>query len=92
MYEEGAFSKSVSDLTISGGLAVDIPKGTKMQGLSAGASDGAAAPQQVSTVDVYAVEAASAGDTAMRVQYINEGCYVGANPDPITTGCTFSSL
>jgi len=92
LYENGAFSKTVSDLTVSGGLAVDIPKGTKLTGFSASTADEDASLQQASPVDVYAVEEAAAGSTSLRVQYVNEGCYVGANPDPVTIGCKFFSF
>jgi hypothetical protein len=91
LYEEGAFSKTQSNLTIDGGLTVAIPKGTKLQGV-AGSDDVSA--QQVSSsapVDVYAVADYAIGDTTIKVQYINEGCYVGANPDPITIGCLSST-
>lgn len=87
IYEEGSFSKTVSDLTIDGGLAVDVPQGTVFEGVPF--TDGAttATARQASTVRVFAYNAASAGDTTLSVQYFDEGCYVGANPDPETAGC-----
>lgn len=80
MYQEGSFSKTVSDLTVADGLPVEIPQGTKLTGSSG---------DNVTSVEVfaYAAEGYPAGATSIRVQYVNEGCYVGANPDPVTEGC-----
>ena len=88
IYENGAYSKSVSDLTVTSGLTVDVPKGTKFEGSAYSASSGGAtSPQQVSTVAVFASADYAVGDTDISVQYIDEGCYVGANPEPETDGC-----
>jgi len=91
IYEEGSFSKSVSDLTIAGGLAVDVPQGTIFEGVSFTDDATTATGRQATTVQVFAYNAASAGATTLTVQYVNEGCYVGANPDPETTGCLASA-
>jgi hypothetical protein len=80
MYENGAHSKSVSPIDISDatGLPADIAQGTKMMGVNATGSP----------VMVFVQGAnATLGDTTMNVQYVDEGCYVGANIVPITMGC-----
>jgi len=91
IYENGAFSKSVSDLTISAGLTTAITKGTVLSGSSFVDDSTTAQARQSSAVDVFAYEDAAVGATTLRVQYVDELCYVGANPDPITTGCLASS-
>ena len=84
IYQEGAFSKSVSLLTVSsaGGIPVDIVQGSLLEGSnSAGGSVVVKAQGSNHTV----------GDTSISVQYVDEGCYVGANPDPVTDGCTLQT-
>lgn len=89
MYIEGSFSKTVSNLTISGGLPIDVPQKTTLLGVSSVASNGTTDSKQGSgAVEVFTYGANyTTGDTEIRVQYINEGCYVGANPDPVIAGC-----
>jgi hypothetical protein len=93
MYQEGAFSKTVSDLTVAG-LPVEIPQGTKLVGSSGNSTDTSVSTQQVTSVEVfaYAAEGYPEGATSIRVQYVNEGCYVGANPDPVTEGCKSNQI
>ena len=86
MYEEGAFSKTVSTLTLSAALTVALPHGTKMVGSTSDTSDVVASGRSASPVEVFAYSDQEAGATTIRVQYLNEGCYVGANPDPVTSG------
>jgi hypothetical protein len=77
MYESGAHSKSVSALTISD-LTTDLMQATKLMGVNASGSP----------VMVFVQGAnVTAGETTMNVQYVDEGCYVGANIVPVTMGC-----
>ena len=87
IYENGAFSKSVSTLTLSEALTVEIAKGTKFSGSADTGSSESSTPQQVSDVAVFASADFAVGATEITVQYVNEGCYVGSNPDPVTGGC-----
>lgn len=86
MYEEGSFSKTVADLTLTVGLPVAVPHGTKMVGVTTDDTT-TATGRSASTVEVFAYGDYEAGATTLRVQYFNEGCYVGANPDPVTVAC-----
>ena len=92
MYQEGSFSKTVSNLTISGGLPIAVPQKTKMVGASSVANNSttATSKQGSGAVEVFSYANYTEGSTEMRVQYISEGCYVGANPDPVTAGCKSS--
>ena len=89
MYIEGSFSKTVSNLTVSAGLPVDLPQKTTLVGVGTVASNDttAVSKQDSGSVEVFAYQNYTTGDTEIRVQYINEGCYVGANPDPVIAGC-----
>jgi len=91
MYIEGSFSKTVSNLTVSGaGLPVDLPQKTTLVGVgTVSSNDTTAVSKQEGSgsVEVFAYQNYTTGDTEIRVQYINEGCYVGANPDPVIARC-----
>lgn len=82
IYQEGAFSKSVSSLTLAEPLSIDIPQGANLTGTSTSGSPVAVFAQGVNY---------TAGATSIAVQYRDEGCYVGANPDPVVTGCLASN-
>jgi hypothetical protein len=80
MYEDGAHSKSVSAIAISDatGLPADIAQATRLMGMNANGT----------AVMVFVQGAnATTGDMSMNVQYVDEGCYVGANMVPVLTGC-----
>jgi len=89
LYIEGSFSKTVSNLTVSAGLPIDLPQKTTLVGVGTVASNDttAVSKQDSGSVEVFAYQNYTTGDTEIRVQYINEGCYVGANPDPVIAGC-----
>jgi len=72
-------------LTLSANLTVAIPHGTLMVGSTSDTTE--ATGRSSSAVEVFAYSDHEAGATTIRVQYVNEGCYVGANPDPVTLGC-----
>jgi hypothetical protein len=77
MYTDGAHSKSVSEVTLLD-LTSDLMQATKLMGVNASGSP----------VMVFVQGAnVTAGETTMNVQYVDEGCYVGANVVPITMGC-----
>lgn len=80
MYETGAHSKSVSSLMVTDGLPVDITQGANLTGTNV---DG-------ESVRLFAQgQNYTAGETVINVQYKDEGCYVGAEVEPETTGCTY---
>jgi maltoporin len=77
VFKKGSYSKSVSQLTLSSGLPYDVPKDTAMTGKN----------EALGTVRVKAFDSYAAGATQISVQYLEAECYVGANPQPVMTGC-----
>ncbi|CAB9526507.1 expressed unknown protein [Seminavis robusta] len=84
IYQEGAFSKSYAEITLTEPLQVDVLKGVTVIGRT---TDGR---------DVRGKMAGSfdTGDSIIQVQYsagsVQESwteCHVGANPNPETRGC-----
>jgi hypothetical protein len=86
IYSEGAFSKSVATVKISPALTAPLNKGETVLGKNEKGDD-----IKGKLFDDYPKES-----DIIRIQYetitIQEsyvGCQVGANPDPITSRCTF---
>jgi len=84
IYTEGAYSKSVAEVTLAGPLLTDVEKGTPFMGKTAGG-------QQVAG---KAYEDNAAGSTSIVFQYkVSEtqrnyvDCQVGASTTPNTAGC-----
>lgn len=84
IYSDGAFSKSVAEVTLSSALTANVPKGTPIMGKNAAGNQ----------VAGKAYEDNAAGATSIAVQYqtsdsqINYvGCQVGAAVSPVTDGC-----
>jgi len=84
IYSEGAYSKSVAEVTLSTPLTANVPKGTVIMGVN---TDG-------NQVAGKAYEDNAAGATTLAVQYQTSdsqknyvGCQVGAAVNPNTAGC-----
>jgi hypothetical protein len=78
VYQEGSYSKSVSNVTLSAALTIDIAQGANLTGTNE-AGDPVAVFAQAQNY--------TSGAMYLAVQYRDEGCYVGANPEPVLTGC-----
>jgi hypothetical protein len=88
IYSEGAYSKSVAEVTLSEPLIMDVEKGTDIFGVG---SDG-------NQVAGKAYEDNAAGATALIIQYRTSdsqkdyvSCQVGASTTPNTDGCLAAS-
>jgi len=88
IYSEGAYSKSVAEVTLSAPLIMDVEKGTEIFGVGA---DG-------NQVAGKAYEDNAAGATALIIQYRTSdsqkdyvSCQVGASTTPNTVGCLAAS-
>eukprot|EP00536_Pseudo-nitzschia_multiseries_P013019 jgi/Psemu1/245078/estExt_Genewise1.C_5300008 len=84
IYSEGAYSKSVAEVTLTTSLSQNVPKGTVIMGVN---TDG-------NQIAGKAYEDNAAGATTLAVQYQTSdsqknyvGCQVGAAVNPVTTGC-----
>jgi hypothetical protein len=87
VYERGAFSWPYADLEVKEGLPIEMPKGTKVTGISSFDKE----------IEGSVLEHASAGSTLLRVQYHfsddrepGHECHVGANPIPNLKGCKYT--
>jgi len=85
VYTKGAFSKSVSNLTVPKGILIDIPKGEEVFGVS----------EQGEFVRGKVLTNTKSGATVIPVQYHASpvqaswtNCHVGGNPNPNIAGCT----
>jgi len=88
IYEEGAYSKSVAELTLAAPLPIDVEKGTVIMGVG---SDG-------NQVAGKAYEDNASGATSIIVQYKTSdsqknyvSCQVGASTTPNFDGCLAAS-
>ena len=84
VYQEGAFSKSYAEITLTEPLKIDVGAGVTVTGKNA---DGMEVMGK--TTDPF-----KTGDTIILVQYhagtvqaTYTDCHVGGNPDPNTKGC-----
>jgi len=88
IYSEGAYSKSVAEVTLTAPLPIDVEKGTTIMGIGA---DG-------NQVAGKAYEDNAAGATSIIIQYRTSDsqknyvtCQVGASTSPNTQGCFAAS-
>jgi hypothetical protein len=88
VYELGAFSKSAATITLTKGLPFDLAKGVELRGVT---YTGTSTQRQSSGYDVVVITleeyTATNSTLDIQVKYHTEGCFVGANPQPVWDGC-----
>lgn len=84
IYQEGAHSKSFATVSLSNGLATAAPKGTIVEGASAGGA--LVMGKTFEDLDVGSAQIRIQCQTS-DIQESHVDCQVGANPEPNLNGC-----
>lgn len=78
IYQLGGYSKSVSRINLGDPLPFPISAGANVTGKD---------KLGLHIIQLYAYESYDAGSRKISVDYVNDACYVGGLPTPVTSGC-----